>query len=71
MRNSRENHENTNHAVGEVTEISHEKLPPMPEKSAFMFRHNFYSKSKMDLKDPEISKETRKNLLTLQKIMMI
>ena len=32
--------------VGEVTEISHEKLPPMPEKSAFMFHCNFYPSQK-------------------------
>ena len=52
--------------VMEVTEISHEKLPPMPEKSAFMFHHNFYPKPKVDLKDAEISKETRQKLQTLQ-----
>ena len=27
--------------IGEVTEISHQKLPPMPQKPAFMFHHNF------------------------------
>ena len=32
--------------VGEVMEISHDELPPMPEKSAFMFHHNFLSKTK-------------------------
>ena len=28
--------------IGEVTKIPHEKLPPMPETSAFMFYYNFY-----------------------------
>ena len=52
--------------VGEVMEISYKKLPPMPEKSAFMFLHNFYPKLKVDLKDAEISQETRQKLLVLQ-----
>ena len=52
--------------VGEVTERSHEELLPMPEKSAFIFHHNFYPKPKIDLKDAEISAETRQKLLTLQ-----
>ena len=34
--------------------MSHETLPPIPEKSAFMCHHNFYPKSKIDLKDLEI-----------------
>ena len=33
-------------AVKEVTEISHGKLTPMLEKSAFMFHHNIYPKPK-------------------------
>ena len=52
--------------VGEVTEITLEKLLPVPEKSAFMLHHNFYPKPKIDLKDAEISQETRQKLLTLQ-----
>ena len=38
----------------------------MPEKSAFIFHHNFYPKPKIDLKDAEISKETRQHLLPIQ-----
>ena len=38
----------------------------MPEKSAFMFPHNFYPKPKIDLRDAEISKETRQKLQVLQ-----
>ena len=45
-------------AVKEVTEISHEKLPPILEKSAFMFHHNFYPKPKIDFNNAEISEET-------------
>ena len=44
--------------AGEVTEISHEKLVPMPEKSAFMFSHTFYPQTKIDIKDLETSEET-------------
>ena len=47
-------------------EISHDKLPPMPEKSAFMFQHSFYPKPKIDLRNAEISQETRQKLLVLQ-----
>ena len=46
-------------AVKEVAETSHGPLPPMPRKSAFIFHHNFYPKSKIDLKDAEISEESR------------
>ena len=41
--------------VEEVMEISHDKIPPMPEKSAFMFHHNFYPNLKVELKDTDIS----------------
>ena len=47
-------------------EIIHDKIPPMPEKSAFMFYQNFYPKPKIDLKDADISHETRQKLLDLQ-----
>ena len=40
----------SSNTVREVAEISHEKLPPMPEKSAFMLHHNFYPKPKNRLK---------------------
>ena len=49
-----------------MTEITHEKLPPMPKKPAFMFHHNFYLKTKIDLKVTEISEETRQKLQILQ-----
>ena len=51
--------------VTEVTEISYEKLPPMPEKSAFMFHNKLNPKPKTDLKDAEISEETRYKLQVL------
>ena len=44
--------------TGEVNEKSHNKLPPMPEKSAFTFHHNFWPKPKIDLEDDKISEET-------------
>ena len=46
--------------------MSHDKLPPMPDKSAFMFHHNFYPKPKIDLEDTDITQETRQKLLNLQ-----
>ena len=52
--------------VREVTETSHEKLPPMPKVTAFMFHHNFYPKPKLDIKGTEISEETKQKLHTLQ-----
>ena len=48
--------------VGEVMEMSCDKLPQMPKTSAFMFHHNFYPKPNIDLKDAEISQEIRQNL---------
>ena len=36
-------HEN----IREVSEISQDKLSPMPEKSALIFHHNFYPKPKV------------------------
>ena len=33
-------------AVKKLTEIHHDHLPPMPEKSAFMFHLNFYQSQK-------------------------
>ena len=38
----------------------------MPEKSAFMFHHNFYLKPKVDLEDADITQEIRQNVLDLQ-----
>ena len=40
--------------IGEVTEIFHEKLPAMPEKSTFTFHHNFHLKPKIDLEYAKI-----------------
>ena len=39
--------------------ILYDKLPPMPEKSAFMFHHNFYPKPKVVLEDADITNLTR------------
>ena len=44
--------------IRKVSEISQDKLPPMPEKSAFAFHHNFYPKPKVVLEDATISDET-------------
>ena len=52
--------------VEEVMEISHDKSSPMPDKSAFIFHHNFYPKPEVDLKDVDITQGTRQKLLTLQ-----
>ena len=57
-------------AIKEVTEKSYEKLPLMPEKSAFMFHYNLFPKPNTDLKDTEISEETRQKLQTLQQTTM-
>ena len=46
--------------------ISHDKLPQMPEKSAFMFHDNFYPKLQIDLEDIDITQETRQILSDLQ-----
>ena len=67
----RENHLNitlrtSTVAIEDVIEISHDKLPSMPEKSAFMFHHNFYPKPKVDLEDTVITQEIRQKLLDLQ-----
>ena len=45
--------------ITKVTEISHEKLLPMPEKSALMFHHTFYPKPQM--KDAKISQKHNNN----------
>ena len=45
----------------QVTEISHEKLPSMPENATFMFHHTFYHKTKLDLDDTKISLEHNRN----------
>ena len=54
------------YAVNKVTKISHEKLPPVLEGSAFMFHHNFYPKPKIDLKATELAEDTWQKLLVLQ-----
>ena len=40
--------------IREVSKMCQDKLPPMPEKSAFTFHHNFYQKFKIALKDAKI-----------------
>ena len=52
--------------VREIAEVSQDKLPPMPEKSAFMFHHNFYPKPKVKLEDAIISGETKSKLQELK-----
>ena len=52
--------------IGEVNEISHEKLPPMSENSTFMFHHNFCPKPKTDLENAKISEETQHKLQILK-----
>ena len=42
-----------------MTEISQGELPPMPEKSVFMFHYNFYPKPRIDLEDAKITQEMR------------
>ena len=46
-----------------LIEISHDKLPPIPEKSAFMFHYNFCLKPRVDLEDTDITQEIRQKLL--------
>ena len=60
MRKSRKNDWNTIptpsfDTVKEAAKISHEKLPTMPEKSAFKFHHIFYPKLKINLQHAQIS----------------
>ena len=50
----------------QVTEISHEKIPPTPEKSAFIFHHTFYDKPKIDLEDAEVTNEIQQKLQILK-----
>ena len=38
----------------------------MPEKSVFVFHHNFYPKPKVDLEDAEITPEIKQKLTHLQ-----
>ena len=57
----------SNVTVGEGIEISHGKLPLMPEKSAFVFHHNFYPKHEVDLEDAEIASKMKQKLTDLQK----
>ena len=52
--------------TAEVTEISHETLPPMPKKSALLFHHTFHPNPKMDLEDAKISQEMQEKLQTLK-----
>ena len=46
--------------------MSQDKLPPMPEKSAFTFHHNFYPKPKVVLEDATTSDETNNKLQVLK-----
>ena len=53
--------------IGEISEISQDKLTPMHEKWAFTFHHNFYPKPKVKLEDVIISDETKDKLQVLKK----
>ena len=44
--------------IAELTDISHDKLPTIPEKSAFIFHHTSYPKSEIGLENATISQET-------------
>ena len=44
----------------------HEKLPSMPEIVVFVFHHNFYPKSKVDLEDIEITPKIKQISTYLQ-----
>ena len=57
--------------MGEVAEVTQEKLPPMPQKSAFTFHHNFYPKPKKKIRSLIFSDEIKKNCRYLNKIIMI
>ena len=52
--------------IREVSRISQDKLPPMPQKSAFTFHHNFYPNLKVVLEDATISDETQNRLQVLK-----
>ena len=52
--------------IKEVSKISQDKLPPMLEKSAFTFHHNFYPKIKVVLEDATISDKTQARLQELK-----
>ena len=40
--------------IGEMCEVSQDKVPSMPEKTSFIFHHNFYPKPKVVLEDAVI-----------------
>ena len=46
----------------EITEISYEKLSPMPVKSVSIFHHTFYLEPQIDLEDAKISQEKQQKL---------
>ena len=52
--------------VEEVMEIPHEKYPQCQKNQPLCSIMIFTQRQKIDLKDAEISKETRQKLLTLQ-----
>ena len=58
--------QNEQEYIGEVAEIIQEKLPPMPEKLAFTFHHNFYPKPNAQLENAIILDETKKKLQVLK-----
>ena len=52
--------------VREVSKISQDKLPPMPEKSVSTLHHNFCPKPRIELKETKISEETQNRLQVLK-----
>ena len=57
--------------IREVSKISEDKLPFMPEKSAFTFHQNNYPKPKVVLEDATLSDETKNRLQLLKQDYMI
>ena len=47
--------------------MSQEKLPPPPEKLAFVFHYTFYPKPKVHLEDAEITPKNKQKLTDLLK----
>ena len=56
--------------IGKMTKISHERIPPMPEKSAFLLHHNF-TQIQDRLKNDKITKEMRQELQLLKQVNIV
>ena len=53
-------------SILEVSKISQDKLPLMPEESAHTFHHIIYSKPKIDIKEAKILEETWHNITNIE-----